>query len=300
MRTLPLFLAALLSAAALAGCTGGDDETGPTPTTTPTTADDPFATPPVSATPGATPAPTTSPTTPAALDSTTYALTSVGAPTQAKPNATIGFTLFVNGTLTSASEHIGAHYANNDTTSPPAAGRSDCPHQGGSFPGEYEVSCTFPTTGTWHVFGHAQVNDSGNLLNWWAQPFALRVRDYNLTLADVPTTAADETNFSFTLNVAALGASDNATSDHIGAHYFNNTTDTSSVTAAGACEHAAGGVVGPHTVTCNVDAGEGISRDVWVRGHVRINDNGTLLSWWSQPYKVTVSPVGGIGLPGFP
>lgn len=300
MRTLPFFLAALLAAAALAGCTGGDDETDPTPTTTSATPGDPFTTPTVSTTPAATPATTAPPTTPAALDPGTYALAAFGPPTQAKPNATIGFTLYVNGTLTSASEHVGAHYANNVTTSPPSAGRSDCPHQSGTLPGEFNVTCAFATTGTWHVFGHAQVNDSGNLLNWWAQPFTIRVRDYNLTLSGVPTTAADETNFSFTLQVAALGASDNATSNHIGAHYFNNTTDSTSETAAGVCEHTAGGVVGPHTVTCNVDAGQGVARDVWVRGHVRIDEGGTILSWWSQPYKVTVSPVGGIGLPGFP
>lgn len=298
MRTLPLLLTALLAGAALAGCTGGDDsDSDPTPATaTPgATPSDPFATP-TATTPGATP-PATPPTTaPPALD---FTLAVAGAATQAKPNQTTSFTLHVNGTATTTTEHVGAHYANNATASPPGAGRSDCPHQGGVLPGSFNVSCTFAATGTWHVFGHAQANDGATVVDWWAPAFAIRVRDYNLTLAGVPTTAADETNFSFTLNVTALGASDNATSNHIGAHYFNNTTDSTTETAAGTCEHTTGGVVGPHRVTCNIDAG-GLTRDVYVRGHVRITEGDVTLSWWSEPYKVTLSPVGGIGIPSPP
>lgn len=303
MRSFTLLLTALLAGAALAGCTGGDDGADPTPTTTTpgTTPSDPFATPP--GTPAASPAPTT-PTPGPAVDSNSFTLQTTGAPTQVKTGAGITFTLYANGTANATSDHIGAHYADNDTTTPTTPGRKDCEHTNGTLPGSWSVGCTFAEAGTWHVYGHAQAQGAVDRVNFWATPFVVRVRDYNLT-ATVPAQATYGTDFDVILNVTALGGSDNATSDHVGAHWFNDTTGMSEAESAGSCAHLAGstGVVGTHTITCNVpqegDIPASASRTVYVRGHVRVTEGGTTLSWWSEPYAVSVQSVT-VPLPGFP
>jgi hypothetical protein len=292
-----ILILALTLSLALAGCTfiGGDDDEMEEPTPTPTNGTDPtFPTPstPTNATP-------TPPTANATLDSSTYALAVAGVPTQAKPGARIGFTLFVNGTTTAESDHIGAHFADNDTTNPPVTGRQDCEHTAGALPGTYGVNCTLANVGTWYVWGHARINNSGALLNWWTpQASIVKVRDYNLTVGGVPTNAQPSNgNFTILVNVTALGGSDNATSDHIGAHYWNaSEANPTTDNAAGACIHVAGGVVGSHTITCAIPNDGLTPKDFFLRGHIRIAESGTTLSWWSAESKVSILGT----LPGSP
>lgn len=296
MRAFRFLSISLLVVAALAGCTGGDNEETPTPTetvdVTPTPTEMVTPTPTVAATP--TPTPTGEPP----LDSSTYALSVAGMPGQAKPGAKFNFTLFVNGSVTRASTHIGGHFANNDTTNPPAAGRKDCEHTSGSLPGTFLVNCTINDAGTWYVWGHAQVNDSGELRNWWpATPAIVKVRDYNITVSNVPTSiVGSNASFNLTLNITALGGSDNATSDHIGVHWWNATeANPTTANAAGACNHVAGGAVNVYIIECKIPNTGVAPKDFFVRGHLRLGEAGTSLSWWSQEHKVTIGP--NLGLP---
>ena len=63
------------------------------------------------------------------------------------------------------------------------------------------------------------------------------------------------------------------------------------------------GVVGPHSVTCNVPQDSSLPastpKTVYVRAHIRVTEGATTLSWWSQPYAVSVSSVT-VPLPSFP
>lgn len=293
-RSIALLLTMVLSMTALAGCTDNgsdaDDDVDPTPEPTLST---PATTTPATTTPvTSTPAPTPSPV----LDSSTYALAAAGMPSQAKPGK-LNFTLFVNGSVTHATDHVGAHYADNDTTDPPVApGRKDCEHSSSAtLPGVFLVNCTIADEGIWYVWGHARINDSGELRNWWvADPFIVKVRDYNVTISGVPTSAtASRSNFSVTV---AIAGKDNATSDHIGVHYWNATTTEPSVSnAEGACEHVAGGAVNTYTVVCSItNTGVG-PQQYYLRGHLRLAEGGTVLSWWSAETPVTI-----LGVPSLP
>jgi len=288
-RVATLLLTTLLVGVALAGCTGGD-ETPPTttPETTPPATQDPVTTTPVTTTPDMTPSP---------FDSSTYTLEAAGLPAQVKPGQRVNFTLFVNGTLTSLSDHVGAHYADNDTTSPPAEGRRDCEHQAGDLPGLFTVACTFLDVGTWYVWGHARINDSGELRNWWtAAPTVVHVRNHTLVLSGVPT-SPQASRANFTVNLSISG-SENVTTDHVGAHYFNDSTNATTDTAAGDCQHVTGGAIANHTITCAIELDGVAPKEYFLRGHLRVTQGDVVLSWWSEPQRVTISPVGLGGLPG--
>lgn len=281
MRQLVLLLTLAI---ATAGCTFGDEET-PTPTPT----DDVVATP-TSATPIATPTVTpTEPTPEPPLDSSSYRLAAAGIPAQAKLGARWNFTLFVNGSLTRPSTHIGAHFANNDTTDPPVVpGRRDCEHVAGDLPGVFTAACRMNETGTWYVWGHAQINDSGELRNWWASPPAIvKVRDYNLTLSGVPT-APISSNQTFSFSVASVG-SENVTTHHFGAHFWNASTEQPTIqNATGACEHLAVGAVGNYTITCAIANREPLPQGFFLRGHLLLAEGATVLEWWSAETTITV------------
>ncbi|HET6405863.1 MAG TPA: hypothetical protein VFH78_14565 [Candidatus Thermoplasmatota archaeon] len=299
MRTLTLLLTALLAGAALAGCTANDGGDEPPATTTPQ-ASTPAATPTLTptATPVATP-PVTPTTGTSPLDSSTYTIETVGMPTQVKPGTRFNFTMYVNGSLSRESDHVGAHYADNDTVSPPEVpGRRDCEHDDGTFPGVFVVNCTLQNVGTWHVWGHARINDSGELRNWWsATPFQVKVRDYNVTLSNVPTSMQQSNqSFTVTLALAAINGSDNVTSDHIGVHWWNATEpEPTTANSAGLCEHVAGGSVGTYTIACAI-ANSGVTPTTfYIRGHLRLVDGPSSLSWWSAEHTVQIGPH--VGLP---
>lgn len=295
MKTTLLTLLLGLSLA-LAGCTGGDDGDAPatsTPVSTPPATSTPVATTPVNATP--------TPTTPppangtdnetAGLANDSYTLAAIGIPAQVEAGKKFNFTLFVNGTLSRTSDHIGAHYADNITVSPPGAGRRDCEHPTGAVPGVYLVNCTITTPGTWHVFGHLRLAENGTTYNYWAAPQAVKVRAYNLTLVGFPTAPqVSNQSFTFTLNV---NGTENVTSDHIGAHVFNASTATPTVSgqvaaAVGSCTHANGATAGNHTVTCTITHAGATPGTYYVRGHLRITEGGVQTNFWSAEHTVTV------------
>ena len=294
-RTFALLLTVLLAATALAGCMRNEDD--PPATTTPggtPTTTTPLATP-IMTTPGTTPP--GNGTTP--LDSSTFALAAVGAPAQVRIGGAANFTLFVNGSANVTSDHVGAHFANNDSTNPPAAGRSDCNHVGGALPGTYNVTCAMAQAGAWYVWGHARVNDSGTERSWWtATPFVVKARDYNVTLSAPTQQQASRSNFTVTVNVTALGGSDNATGE-VNVYVYNETTASPSASgAAGSCTPVGTGVVGTHAITCSVTREGLLPGTHYLRARILVAEGGTALDWWSSEATVTIGPVGAPALPG--
>jgi hypothetical protein len=149
------------------------------------------------------------------------------------------------------------------------------------------------TAGTWYVYGHARVNDSGTLVNWWSAPMIVHVRNFTLETSGFPATPqTNNQSFSFTLY---LNGTQNVTTDHIGAHYWNATNaEPTTANATGACDHQAGGSTGVYAITCKIPyAGTGgplsaTPQIVYVRAHLRVTDGGTALSWWGPEQAVTV------------
>lgn len=287
-RTFTLLATLLLASAALAGCAlpGGDKPDTTTTTTTPPTSTTTTTPPPTTTTP-----PVTNETTP--LSNSSYTLATSGIPAQVLLGQRFNFTLYANGTREATSDHVGAHFADNTTTPISAATSQACEHASGALPGNFNVSCTISQVGTWYLYGHARGNESNTTYDWWATPVAVKVRNYTLNLTGAPTTPLTS-NQTFTLLLNVTGT-DNVTSDHIGAHWFNATTTApTAASSAGACAHLNTGVIDVHRVECSIpNTGTG-PKTFYVYGHVRVIEGGVTLNWWSAPVEVQVvgTPVG--------
>lgn len=284
MRSLALLL---VLAVAAAGCTmpGSGDTTTTSTSPTGSTSTTTTTMPPVTTTPPVNDTPV--------LTNATWTVSTTGIPAQAKPGVQFNFTLDVNGTTTFASQHIGGHFADNTTSALVPAAMKACDHQAGQLPGTFNISCTMADEGTWYLYGHAQAIQN-ETFNYWALPSAVKVRNYTLNLTGAPGTPL-ASNQSFTLNMNVTGK-DNATSDHIGAHWFNATTNNPTpASSAGNCALKTGSVIDVHAVKCAIpNTGTG-PKTFFVYGHVRIVEGGVTLDWWSAPVEVQV--LGTAGLP---
>ncbi len=270
-----ILLVTLLVTALLAGCASGDDNSS-TPTTTPTTTTTGTPTPTTATTPT-----TPTPTTPMPEEAE-YNLTTSGIPAILKAGTEFTFTLTINGTPEATSEHIGAHFANNMTSTPKPPGRGDCTHTSGTVPGEFNVTCTLATPGVWYVFGHMQTNMTGEIQNHWAEPQMVSAYDYTLTVADTPPIAIAGVAFTFELTTEGEFPSN---STHIGAHYADNTTAAPVASAMKTCDHAEGSAPGTYTVTCTIE-----EPGTWhIYGHYQIESAGTKLNFWADPFELTVA-----------
>lgn len=289
-RPLTLLLTLLLSGVALAGCTTGDDaDADPTPTTT--------VTDPTPATPTVTPTATTpTPVTPTpdvnetpTLGADSYTLETVGIPAQIEQGKAFNYTLHVNGTLQSMSNHVGAHFRNTREGTVDAANMTGaCPHPSGNWTlgGTFNLTCTFDAPGTYYVYGHARVSEANETFNYWSEPAQVKVRNFTINLTGVPSTPqVAGQNFTFTMTIAG---SENTTSNHIGAHFWNATQAAPSAATAGACSHSEGATLGTYTVTCDVPTGGAASSRMYVRGHLRITEGGAQTNFWSAEHEVTV------------
>lgn len=101
---------------------------------------------------------------------------------------------------------------------------------------------------------------------------------FTLTLdGPIQATAGEQTTFTL-----AIGGSD-ATSDHIGAHHWTNSTDdpNGDFGDASGCEHQASTLPGTFQVTCTFPR-EG---PVHLRGHMRDADG---KNWWTSEHVVNV------------
>lgn len=284
MRLHAIFLAASLVSIALAGCTGGDDAPVATsPATTSPAISDPIMTTPATTTPATTPPPAGP-----VFDSSTYALALVASAPHVKVGERLNLTLHVNGTQNATAQTLGAYFSANET--PPASieDAGACEQENGTLPGVHEIWCAFPEAGVWYVWGHASLDDAGETRQWWTSTgVRVEARSYTLTLSEVPTSASSGSAFSFTLQISGAP---NGTTDHIGAHFFNDTASSTTEAQAGECQHTTGEAVGNHTLSCTIEH-TGLPKEFYVRGHLRFSVGGVTLSWWSEPKTVTVSPL---------
>lgn len=108
---------------------------------------------------------------------------------------------------------------------------------------------------------------------------------FTLATAGMPTLAKRNDTISFTLLV---NGTMNVSSNHIGAHFANNTTASPSPPGREDCAHTTGALPGTYNVTCTMnDAG------TWhVYGHAQAVDNGTTYDYWATPVAVVVRDIG--------
>lgn len=113
--------------------------------------------------------------------------------------------------------------------------------------------------------------------------------EFDLVAAGVPAKA--EAGKAFTFSVTAAGP-EARTSDHLGAHYGSATSNAPSTTVyAKACAHTTGNLPGTWQVTCTI-AEPGT---VYLRGHARTNESGTLKNFWTSEFKVEVEGLASLG-----
>jgi hypothetical protein len=114
-----------------------------------------------------------------------------------------------------------------------------------------------------------------------ASTYTIRL-DWTLASLDHRTAS----NFTFTEHIEGSVGS---TSMHIGAHMGMNHTATPSTTVYKiACRHYAtpNPLPGTYTITCDAPQTPGT---YYLRGHARVNQNGTDINWWSPEVSFTVT-----------
>lgn len=288
MRRIATTLALLLATTSLAGCAffGGDGET--TTSTTTTTTSTPVTTTAQTTTTTSTPPVTTTPE-PGTISETTFALATPGVPTQIETGRTFNFTLFVNGSTSISSDHVGAHFGTTTSTTPSTSVYdNECVHQAGTLPGTFVVACTIKTDGTWYLRGHARITSQNQTFNYWGPEHTVKVRNFTLTATNVPPTAVGNVSFTFRLNVTG---NETLTSDHVGAHWsWNATNNPSTTTLPNECVHQSGSVPGVFDVTCRIPAGGLTPTKAYLFGHARFTDGDFQTNYWTPMFELTVSP----------
>lgn len=217
----------------------------------------------------------------APLDEATYELHVVGFE---HDGTTATFGLDVQGPVERETDHVGGHYWLGEVDDPTAAFEEragNCAHVPGqsTLPGTFDVTCDLRDFGELAVYGHARVVAGEETFDYWSAAQTVTVEPENdtftLSLEDVREV---EGGVAFTLNVTGDLA---GTSDHIGGHIWEASTDAPTVAGSdGACAHVAGGgsVPGTFEVTCTFD-GEA----PWhYRGHLRVTVGGAQWNYWSE------------------
>lgn len=223
------------------------------------------------------------------IDEDSFELHASGVPARALAGSPFTFQLEVEGDVEAQSDHIGGHYWTQSTPDPDAdfaAQAGGCAHLSGTrdLPRTFEVTCTVPSTGTMLLRGHVRIEDREDTYNYWTEEHAVEVVDLQLRVDNATTTAEVDQEFTFDLHIE--GESE-VTSDHIGAHYWNEPTDDPTAdfaNQAGACQHHNGDVPGVFTVTCTW-SDPGIYH---VYGHLRLGEQRPL-DLWAAPLTVEVN-----------
>lgn len=216
-----------------------------------------------------------------------YSLGLSGVPATVVAGEPFTITLSVTGAPTLASDHVGAHYGTSTSNEPSTTVYpSACPHQAGTLPGTFTVTCTVTSPGSIHLRGHARATEAGAQLDFWSSESVVIVEPagYTLTVADLPANVTAGKNFTFTLTIAGGGPEE---SDHIGAHFgMSASTEPSTTVYPSACPHQSGTVPGVFMVTCSV-AEPGTYH---LRGHLRITKGDTQENYWSEERMLGVDP----------
>lgn len=294
-RSAAFGLVLILVASALAGCAKDPPPASTTPTgstSTPTTST-PVSTTPVTTTPNP---------TGGNITADDFALAASGIPASVEAGKPFTFKLFVNGTKSVTSDHIGGHFGLNstNTTNGSIIAPSTtfypnlCVHVNGALPGAFDVECTLVTPGTYYLRPHTRVNDSGTFVHFWApEATILAVGNYTVqTSIPDPATARLNQPFEFTMWVNGTG---NLTVGHLGAHYNTSSRASSPPTTTAynkSCVHEATtyALPGEFKVTCIFDDPTGLT--VYLRGHTRVTDAaGRNWDFWGPEQSITVLPV---------
>lgn len=240
----------------------------------------------------------------ASLADDSFTVTIMDFPANVTANESFTFMVALEGAPESASDHIGAHFGRNTSAAPSTTVYdSACAHTAGTAPGNYTVTCSMADAGTWYLRGHLRLVDNGTTFNYWStermvevapaaetndtmpddEEPALAADSYTVTTNGVPATAQAETAFSFTVTVAG-----NTTmmSDHIGAHFGNETSPEANVTVYPyACIHSGGEVPGTYEVSCTV-----LTTGIWyLRGHMRAMSGGETFNYWGEEQTIVVA-----------
>jgi hypothetical protein len=108
---------------------------------------------------------------------------------------------------------------------------------------------------------------------------------YTVTLEGFPV-APIPANTTFTF-IDRISGDVVRMSDHIGAHFGqNSTTDPSTTAYPNACAHTHGDLPGTYEVTCTAPAAPGA---YFLRGHARIMQDNLTVNWWSNEQPFTVA-----------
>ena len=102
---------------------------------------------------------------------------------------------------------------------------------------------------------------------------------------DAPSTALAGTPFSFNVTIewgSVLGAS----SDHMGAHHWTTSQSGPKVAGAGSCSHVSDNRNLPQDLTTSCTGAQ--PGTLYVRGHARIMNGGTLQDYWAPEVPVVL------------
>ncbi|MDX1612552.1 MAG: hypothetical protein R3185_09285, partial [Candidatus Thermoplasmatota archaeon] len=150
--------------------------------------------------------------------------------------------------------------------------------------------------GTYHLRGHLRISAGEDQVEYWSEELTLEVTGepseedpastrptYTLTVSEVPANVTVAQNF--TLNLTIEGE-ENRTTDHIGAHYGDNSTEEASFEVYNrACFHLEGELPGTYTVTCQFEE----AGTHHLRGHMRLTLEDEVFEYWSQEVAITAS-----------
>lgn len=104
------------------------------------------------------------------VDASTYTITLDWVGVSVPANRSFTFPMHVDGTVSSPSTHIGAHYWTSSQTSPTTANALKCDHMVGErrVPNDFDVTCTPVNPGHYYIRGHVQMTRGTELINWWS------------------------------------------------------------------------------------------------------------------------------------
>jgi hypothetical protein len=108
---------------------------------------------------------------------------------------------------------------------------------------------------------------------------------YMLHMSDVPATVAPGAQFEIE---NMIGGHLEATSDHIGAHFWNATQahPTENLATSTACVHQAGDMPATYMVTCTAPMEPGT---YYIRAHARGMEHDETFHWWSDEESFVVA-----------
>ncbi len=118
------------------------------------------------------------PSTPApALNASAFMVVVENFPVQVVGNVPFSFKVNVTGNTSAASDHIGAHFGRNTTTTPSTMVYDNtCEHTAGTAPGVFDVTCTVTGEGEWFLRGHMRITpEAGDAVNFWGDEIPFTV-----------------------------------------------------------------------------------------------------------------------------